>query len=184
VFEIDRTRCCKWLVDAAEQLRPSPVLLHDVHVTQVQLDELYACSVAVKDGKVSEGPKHRAPGSVRPSGSVACGPREQTLLLALTSAIASLGHGQTRGPTSGAGILAPDCAPLFLTRWLQGVHEPPAHPLMGNGARSRAVRLPASAETGAGCPCRAALNAQVIKTVRRRRLVDVKHRVVFGTLSL
>jgi len=27
------------------------------------------------------------------------------------------------------------------------------------------------------------LYAQVIKTVRRRRLVDVKHRVVFGTLE-
>ena len=27
------------------------------------------------------------------------------------------------------------------------------------------------------------LYAQVVKTVRRRRLVDVKHRVVFGTLE-
>src|SRR5882724_913373 len=43
VFEVDPNTVLQWLVDAAEQLRAfSQYFLHDVHVTQVQLDELYA----------------------------------------------------------------------------------------------------------------------------------------------
>src|SRR6266853_2014821 len=55
VFEVDPNTVLGWLVEAAEQLRAfSQHFLHDVRVTQVQLDELYALLRAVKDGEVSE----------------------------------------------------------------------------------------------------------------------------------
>src|SRR5438309_7650133 len=81
-----------------------------------------------------------------------------------------------------AQVLAPDCAPLFLTdgfreylpallthdgQWVQ----PPRHQAKGPAPKPRWMPLPAL------------LYAQVVKTVRRRRLVRVRHRVVFGTLE-
>ena len=81
-----------------------------------------------------------------------------------------------------AQVLAPDCAPLFLTdgfreymtallthygHWTQ----PPRRQTTGPAPKPRWLPLPNL------------LYAQVIKTVRRRRLVRVRHRVVFGTLE-
>src|SRR5213082_2525204 len=81
-----------------------------------------------------------------------------------------------------AQVLAPDCAPLFLTdgfreymtallthygHWTQ----PPRRQTTGPAPKPRWLPLPHL------------LYAQVIKTVRRRRLVHVRHRVVFGTLE-
>src|SRR5207245_8039756 len=79
-------------------------------------------------------------------------------------------------------VLAPDCAPLFLTDGFQeyltallthygyGV-QPPRRQATGPAPKPRWMPLPQL------------LYAQVIKTVRRRRLVRVRHRVVFGTLE-
>ena len=54
VFEVDPNTVLQWLVEAAEQLQAfSQYFLHDVRVTQVQLDELYALLSAVKAGEVS-----------------------------------------------------------------------------------------------------------------------------------
>src|SRR5215468_10799976 len=81
-----------------------------------------------------------------------------------------------------AQVLAPDCAPLFLTdgfreyvtalltHYGHWVHPPRQRP-QGPAPKPRWMPLPQL------------LYAQVVKTVRRRRLVDVKHRVVFGTLE-
>jgi hypothetical protein len=81
-----------------------------------------------------------------------------------------------------AQVLAPDCAPLFLTdgfreyltallthygQWVQ----PPRRQVKGPVPKPRWRPLPQL------------LYAQVVKTVRRRRLVRVRHRVVFGTLE-
>src|SRR5919201_724161 len=56
VFEIDPNTVLGWLVEAAEHLRAfSQYFLHDVRVTQVQLDELYAVLSAVKNGEISAG---------------------------------------------------------------------------------------------------------------------------------
>jgi len=81
-----------------------------------------------------------------------------------------------------AQVLAPDCAPLFLTdgfreyltallthygHWVQ----PPRRQIKGPHPKPRWMPLPQL------------LYAQVVKTVRRRRLVQVRHRVVFGTLA-
>jgi hypothetical protein len=55
VFAVDPNTVLQWLVEAADQLqRFSPYFLHDVQVTQVQLDELYTLLRAVKDGTVTE----------------------------------------------------------------------------------------------------------------------------------
>jgi hypothetical protein len=55
VFEGDPNTVLSWLVEAADHLKAfSHYFLHDVRVTQVQLDELYALFSAVKEGEVSE----------------------------------------------------------------------------------------------------------------------------------
>jgi transposase-like protein len=55
VFEVDPNTVLGWLVEAADHLQTfSRHFLHDVHVTQVQLDALFALLSAVKDGEVTE----------------------------------------------------------------------------------------------------------------------------------
>src|SRR5215831_2024671 len=50
VFEVDPNTALRWLVEAAEQLQAfARYFLCEVHVQQVQLDELYAVLSAVKD---------------------------------------------------------------------------------------------------------------------------------------
>ena len=81
-----------------------------------------------------------------------------------------------------AQVLAPDCAPLFLT---DGFRAYMTALLTHYG---HWVQLPRRQATGPApkprwMPLPPLLYAQVVKTVRRRRLVDVKHRIVFGTLG-
>src|SRR5215471_5443772 len=55
VFEVDPNTVLQWFVEAAEQLRAfTRYFLHDLHLTQVQLDELYAVLSALTDGTLSE----------------------------------------------------------------------------------------------------------------------------------
>ena len=55
VFEVDPNTVLQWLVAAAEQLKAfSAYVLCNVHVKQLQLDELYAVLREVKDGALSE----------------------------------------------------------------------------------------------------------------------------------
>jgi IS1 family transposase len=181
VFEVDANTVLQWLVEAAEQLRAfSQHVLHDVRVEQVQLDELFALLSAVKTGEVSAAEAierlERAPQWVW----VAMDP-ESKLLLAIDVGDRTLAMAQ-RVVHQVAQVLAPDCAPLFLTdgfreyltallthygQWVQ----PPRRQDKGPWPKPRWMPLPQL------------LYAQVVKTVRRRRLVDVKHRVVFGTLE-
>src|SRR5712691_11401652 len=114
VFEIDPNTVLQWLVDAAEQLRAfSQHFLQDVRVRQVQLDELFALLGAVKDGKLSEAEAierlERSPQWVW----VAVDP-ESKLVLAIDVGDRTLATAQ-RLVHQVAQILAPDCAPLFLT---------------------------------------------------------------------
>jgi hypothetical protein len=54
VFEVDPNTVLHWLVEAAEQLKAfSSYFLCEVHVQQVQLDELYTVLSAVKDRRMS-----------------------------------------------------------------------------------------------------------------------------------
>src|SRR5262249_14306283 len=55
VFEVDPNTVLQWLVEAAEQLQAfTSYFLCAVHVTQLQLDELYAVIRAFKTGEISE----------------------------------------------------------------------------------------------------------------------------------
>src|SRR5215471_5393013 len=181
VFEVDANTVLQWLVEAAEQLRAfSQHFLHDVRVRQVQLDELFALLSAVKEGEVSEAEAierlERSPRWVW----VAMDP-ESKLLLAINVGNRTLAMAQ-RFVHHVAQVLAPDCAPLFLTDgfreyltaflthygdWVQ----PPRRQDKGPRPKPRWMPRPQL------------LYAQVIKVTRRRRLVEVKHRVVFGTME-
>src|SRR4029434_2199702 len=55
VFEVDPNTVLQWLVEAAEHLRAfSRYFLCDVHVEQLQLDELYAVLRDLKAGAISD----------------------------------------------------------------------------------------------------------------------------------
>jgi IS1 family transposase len=179
VFEVDPNTVLGWLVEAAEQLRAfSQYFLHDLHLTQVQLDELYAVLSARKDGTVSADEAiarlERSPHWVW----TAMDP-ESKVLLSMDVGERTLAMAQ-RVVHHVAQMLAPACAPLFLTdgfreyltallthhgQWVQ----PPRRQAKGPSPKPRWMPLPQL------------LYAQVVKTTRRRRLVAVKHRVVFGT---
>src|SRR5262249_48417425 len=181
VFEVDPNTVLQWLVEATDQLRAfSRYCLHDLHVRQVQLDELYAVLSALKDGKVNEAEAieclSRSPQWVW----VAMDP-ESKLVLALDVGERTLAMAQ-RVVHQVAQVLAPACAPLFLTdgfrayltallthygQWVQ----PSRRQATGPAPKPRWMPRPQL------------LYAQVVKTMRRRRLVRVTHRVVFGTMD-
>ena len=181
VFEVDANTVLQWLVEAAEQMRAfSQHALHDVRVRQVQVDELFALLCAVRAGAVSEAEAierlEHAPQWVW----AAMDP-ESKLLLALDVGERTLAMAQ-RVIHHVAQVLAPDCAPLFLTdgfrayttallthygHWVQ----PPRQRAQGPAPKPRLM------------PLSQLLYAQVVKTVRRRRLVRVQHGVVFGSLE-
>src|SRR6266705_6133097 len=55
VFEVAPNTVLQWLVESAEQLRAfSRSFLCDVHVEQLQLDELYVVLRALKAGEIGE----------------------------------------------------------------------------------------------------------------------------------
>jgi IS1 family transposase/transposase-like protein len=178
VFETDPNTVLGWLVEAADHLEAfSRHFLRGVVVEQVQMDELFALLSAVKDGEVSEKQAikrlSRSPHWVW----VAMGPVCK-LILAVdvgdrTLAMAQcLVHQVTR-------VLVPHWAPLFLSdgfrayltalvthygHWMQ----PERRHDKGSQPKPRWMPLPGL------------LYAQVVKFCRRRRIVGVKHYVIFG----
>jgi IS1 family transposase/transposase-like protein len=181
VFEVDPNTVLAWLVEAADHLKAfSHHFLHDVHVTQVQLDELYALLRAVKDGDVSEAEAlqrlARSPRWVW----AAIDPVTK-LLLTLDVGDRTLAMAQ-RVVHQVVQVLAPGCMPLFLT---DGFKEYATALLTHYGQWVQPERCQATGPMPKPrwMPLPHLLYAQVIKTVRRRRLVRVGHRVIFGTLE-
>jgi IS1 family transposase len=181
VFEVDPNTVLGWLVEAADQLQAfSCYFLHDLHLTQVQLDELYAVLSALKDGKVSEG-EAIARLSRSPQWVWTAMDPQSKLLLAIDVGARTLAMAQ--GVVHQvAQLLAPDCVPLFLT---DGFKEYMTALLTHYGRWVQPLRChaPGPAPKPRWMPLPGLLYAQVIKTVRRRRLVRLSHRVVFGTLE-
>jgi IS1 family transposase len=181
VFEVDPNTVLQWLVAAADHLTAfSQYFLHDIRVTQVQLDELYALLRAVKDGEVSEAEAIQRL-SRSPHWVWAAIDPVSKLLLTIDVGDRTLAMAQ-RVVHQVVQVLAPGCVPLFLTdgfkeyttallahygQWVQ----PPRRHDQGPHPKPRWMPQPQL------------LYAQVVKTVRRRRLVHVRHRVVFGTLE-
>jgi IS1 family transposase len=180
-FEVDPNTVLQWFVEAADQLQAfSGSFLCDMHVRQVQLDELYAVLSDVKNSDVSEDEaiEHlsRSPHWVW----VAIDPLTK-LLLSIEAGERTLAMAQCV-VHQVVQVVAPDCVPLFLTdgfkeyttallthfgQWMQ----PPRRQATGPAPKPRWM------------PLSQLLYAQVVKTYRRRRLVRVSHRVVFGTLD-
>ena len=181
VFEVDPNTVLQWLVEVADHATAlSRYFLHDVRVTQVQLDELFALLSAVKAGEVSEAEAiqrlSRSPQWVW----TAIDPVTK-LLLPSNVGDRTLAMAQ-RVVHQVVQVLAPGCVPLFLT---DGFKEYATALLTHCG---HWVQLPRRQATGPApkprwMPRPHLRYAQVIKTVRRRRLVRVRHRVVFGTLE-
>src|SRR4030095_4710348 len=181
VFEIDPNTVLGWLVEAADQLRAfSHYFLHDLHLTQVQLDELYTVLRAVKDQEMSEDEAIK-----RLSRSPSCGwwamEPESRLLLTIDVGARTLVMAQRMIHQVGQ-VLAAGCVPLFLT---DGFKEYTTALLthFGQWVQSARRRAQGPAPKPRWMPLPQLLYAQVVKTVRRRRLVRVRHRVVFGTLE-
>ena len=181
VFEADPNTVLGWLVEAADQLQAfSTYFLHDLHISQVQLDELYAVLHAVKDGTVSEA---EAIERLEPSPHwvwVAMDP-ESKVLLTMDVGERTLAMAQ-RMVHQVVQVLAPGCVPLFLT---DGLREYMTALLAHYGHWMHPERRQATGPLPKPrwMPLPQLLYAQVVKTVRRRRLVRVRHRVVFGTLE-
>ena len=178
VFETDPNTVLGWLVEAAEHLEAfSRHFLHDLDVEQVQMDELFALLSAVKDGEVSERQAikrlSRSPHWVWVAMDPVC-----KLMLAVDVGERTLAMAATPRSSGHAGAGA-DCAPLFLTDGfreyvtalvtaLRPVDSTRASPVQGPQPKPRWMPLPGL------------LYAQVVKSYRRRRIVGVKHRVIFG----
>jgi len=182
VFEIDPNTALRWLMEAAEQLQAfSAYFLRDVRLNQIQLDELYAILSAVRDGEISEDAaiEHLSTSptwvwtAVDPESklmlSAWVGERSQAMAQAVLHQIAQL--------------LAPGCIPLFLSdgnpsylpaivrhfgHWIQ----PARRHAKGSAPKPRWMPLPGL------------LYAQVIKNMRRRRIVEIKRHVVIGAQAV
>ena len=114
VFEVDPNTVLHWLVEAAEQLKAfSSYFLCDVHVQQVQLDELYAVLSAVKDGQMSEEEAIRRL-SRSPQWVWTATDPQSKLLLAITVGPRTQAMAQ-RVVHQVMEVLAPGCIPLFVT---------------------------------------------------------------------
>ena len=181
VFEVDPNTVLAWLVEVAEHAAAfSQYFLHDVRVTQVQLDELFALLSAVQTGELSEAEAisrlSRSPHWVW----AALDPVTK-LLLTIDVGNRTLALAQ-RVVHQVVQVLAPDCAPLFLT---DGFKEYMTALLTHDGhwVQPERQRVQGPAPKPRWMPLPPLLYAQVVKTVRRRRLIRVRHRVVFGTLE-
>lgn len=179
VFEIDPNTVLHWLMEAAEQLRAfSAYFLHDLHLHPVQLDELYATLSAVRDGERSEDEAIDYLSTSPRWVWTAIDPESKLMLSAQVG---------NRSPSMAqailhqiAELLAPGCVPLFLSdgnpsylpaivrhfgHWVQ----PPRQHAKGSAPKPRWTLLPGL------------LYAQVVKKMRRRRMVEIKRHVVIGT---
>jgi transposase-like protein/IS1 family transposase len=179
VFEVAPNTVVQWLTEVAEQLRAfSAYFLCDLHLEQLQLDELYAVLRACKAGEISD--EEAITRLDRSSYWVwtAMDPTSK-LLVVVDVGCRTLAMAQ-RVVHQVTGVLAPGCVPLFLTDGLKDYatallthfghwRQPEYRQAKGPRPKPRWMPLPEL------------LYAQVVKSYRRRRLVGVTHRVVFGT---
>src|SRR5262249_40723799 len=181
VFEVDSNTVLRWLMEAAEQLQAFSVyFLCDVHVRQLQLDELYVALREVQSGELCADEAiqrlERSPSWVW----TAMDP-ESKLLVVIDVGMRTLEMAQ-RMVHQVIQRLAPDCVPLFLTdglkdygtaflthfgQWMQPARRRDKGPL----PQPRWIPVPQL------------LYAQGVKSYRRRRIVGVKYRVGFGTMA-
>jgi hypothetical protein len=179
VCAIDANTVLKWLMEAGEQLEAfSAYFLNEFHLNQIQLDALYAVRSAVRDGAVSEAEALEQLSQSPRWVWTALDP-ESTLLLSAQAGPRTLPMAQAVLHQI-AQLLAPGCVPLFVSdghpNYLPAIvahcgpwGQPPRRQARGPAPKPRWMPLPER------------LYTQVIKVLRRRRIVEVKHLVVLGT---
>ena len=118
VFEVDANTVLQWLVEAAEQLRAfSAYFLCNLHLEQLQLDELYAVLRDLKAGEINNDEAirrlERSPSWVW----TAMDPTSK-LLVVVDVGCRTLAMAQ-RVVHQVTQVLAPGCVPLFLTDGLK-----------------------------------------------------------------
>jgi IS1 family transposase len=179
VFEVAPNTVLQWLTEAAEQLRAfSAYFLCDLHLEQLQLDELYAVLRDLKAGKISNDEAitrlERSPSWVW----TAMDPTSK-LLVVVDVGGRTLAMAQ-RVVHQVTQMLAPDCVPLFLT---DGFKDYATALLTHFGYWMHPERRQATGPMPKPrwMPLPALRYAQVVKSYRRRHLGGVTHRVVFGT---
>jgi hypothetical protein len=119
VFEVDANTVLQWLVEAAEQLQAfTRYFLCDVHVTQLQLDELYAVLRGVREGQISEEQALRLLEPARPWVWTAIDPVSK-LLLAIEVGPRTVAMAQ-RVVHQVVGVLAPGCMPAWFSDGFKG----------------------------------------------------------------
>ena len=179
VFEVAPNTVLHWLVEAAEQLRAfCASFLCDLHLEQLQLDELYAVLRELKAGEISDEAAikrlERSPSWVW----TAMDPTSK-LLVVVEVGSRTLAMAQ-RVVHQVTAMLAPGCVPLFLT---DGFNEYKTAILAHFGSWMQPARRQDKGPRPKPrwMPLPALLYAQIVKSYRRRRIVGVQHRVVFGT---
>jgi IS1 family transposase len=181
VFEVAPNTVLQWLVEAAEQLRAfSRYFLCDVHVEQLQLDELYAVLRDLKAGAISDDEAierlERSPYWVW----TAMDPQSK-LLLVIDVGTRTLEMAQ-RVVHQVVQCLAPGCVPFCLTDGLKDYGTAfLAH--FGQWIQPARRREKGPLPKPRWVPGPELLYAQVVKSYRRRRIVGVTYRVVFGTME-
>ena len=179
VFEVAPNTVLPWLSEAADQLCAfSASFLGDLHLEQLQLDEVYAVLRALKRGVINDDEAitrlERAPSWVW----TAMDPQSKLLVVvevgSRTLALAQrVGHQVTE-------VVAPGCVPLFLTDGLKD-DATALLPHFGQWRHPARRQERGPLPKPRWLPLPALRYAQVMKSYRRRRLVGVTHRVVFGT---
>jgi len=179
VFEVDANTVLSWLVEAAEPLRAfSSYFLCDLHLEQLQLDELYAVLRALKAGEISDDEAikrlERSPSWVW----TAMDPKSK-LLVVVDVGSRTLAMAQ-RVVHQVTEVVAPSCVPLFLTDGLKD-YATALLTHFGQWMHPERRQERGPTPTPRWIPLPELLYAQVVKSYRRRRIVGVTHRVVFGT---
>jgi IS1 family transposase/transposase-like protein len=176
VFEVDPHTVLGWLVEAAEHLEAfSRYHLHDRYVEQVQMDELFALLSAVKEGEVTEAEAIQRLSRSPHWGWVAMDPVCK-LILAVDVGDRTLAMAQ-RLVHQGTQVLAPGCAPLCLTDGFRAY-------LTALVTHDGQWMQPERRQTKGARPKPGLLYAQVVKSYRRKHLVGVKRRVLFGAAEM
>jgi IS1 family transposase len=178
-FEVDPHTVLQWLGEAVDQLQAFVrYFLCELHVRQIQVDELYAVLSAMKAGDLSEDEASRRLSRAPHRVWTAMDPETKLLLVidvgTRTLAMAQRVLHQVPGASprtalpSFSVMASKAYLPALLAHFGFWVH-PERQQATGPSPKPRWMPRPEL------------LYAQGIKTTRRRRLVRVTHRVVFGT---
>ena len=177
VFEVDPNTVLHWLVEAAEQLRPFP-LISSAPCTWSSCNST-SCTrcCAPQAGEISDDEAMKRlgahpPGCGRPwtPEQAAVGHRCRPPYLGDGAARGASGH-----PGAGAGL--PRC---FSPTGSKSIGRP-SWLILATGFNPNGARTKDHCPSRGGCRCPNCSMRKSSKSYRRRRLVRVKHRVMFGT---